>query len=132
MATPYDVLKWAVGKIFQSAGFETASAKAVTSATALVSGDPRTIAASTAAAAFNLDLPSAPYNGMQYTIYDGAAAGSWNTNNLTVRGVVAGVGKQIVISAAAAADTITLSTRSGAITLRYSSATSLWHSISKN
>lgn len=130
--TLFEVLRWSAGKIAQFAGVEIASAKAVTSATALVSGDGRMIRTDTTGGAFNLDLPASPYNGMQFTIYDGAAAGSWNTNNLTVRGVVGGSGKQIVISGAAAADTVVLSTRSQSISFRYDSTSTLWHSISKN
>lgn len=132
MATPYDVLRWAVGKIYQAVGFEVLSATAATTTYTVLITDSRVIRTDTTAAAFNLTLPATPYNGMQYTIYDGAAAGSWNTNNLTVVGKSGGTGKQIVVSGAAAADSVALSARSGAITLRYDSTSTLWHSINKN
>lgn len=125
MATPYDVLRWSVGKIFQAAGFEVLSVKTAAAETTLAIGDARMVATDTTSAAFTLYLPASPYDGMQYTIYDAAASGSWNTNNLTIDGN----GNSIVLSGAAPAATVTASTRSGSYVLRYYATSDRWHQI---
>lgn len=129
MADVYDNGAFGVGQISKRLGFENPSALSVTAAYTLLTSDPRTVSADTTSAAFNLDLPPYPYDGMEYRIFDGAAAGSWNTNNLTIRGVVSAVGKQIIVSGSAAADTVARSTRSGSIVLRYYSTSGCWHQI---
>ena len=132
MATPQESLRYNVGQVYQSAGYEVAGKKVLTSATTLTSNDSRMIHTDTTAAGFNVTLPALPYEGQEYTIFDGAAAGSWNTNSLTVLGVSGGSGKQIIVSGSAAADSVVLNTRSQAITLRYNSTSSCWHSVAKN
>lgn len=123
--TLYEVLQWAHGKIFQSAGFEVLSAKSATAETTLAIGDARMVAADTTSAAFTLYLPASPYDGMQYTIYDGATSGSWNTNNLTINGN----GNSIVLSGTAPNATVTATTRSGSYVLRYYATSDRWHQV---
>lgn len=122
MATPYEALKYNENKVYPAAGYEVVSAKSATTTTTLAIGDSRAVSADTTAGAFSLSLPASPYNGMQYDVYDGAAAGSWQTNNLTIDGN----GKTIALGGAAAAATITCSQRSGWITLRYDSTADIW------
>lgn len=110
-------------RTWQFAGYEYGSAKAVAAAATLTDADPRCIAADTTSAAFSLTMPASPYNGMEWRVYDSAAAGSWHTNNLTIDGN----GNNIALGGAAAAATITCSQRSGWIELRYDSTSDLWH-----
>lgn len=123
--TLFEVLKYMVGKVVVSAGFEVGSVKTAASATTLTAGDSRMVATDTTSAAFTLYLPASPYDGQQYTIYDAAASGSWNTNNLTIDGN----GNSIVLSGAAPAATVTASTRSGSYVLRYYATSDRWHQI---
>lgn len=128
MATLFEVIWQIKGKVLGTAGFEVPGGKAVAAATTLTLDDSRMVGADTTTAGFTLTLPLSPPNGAEYTIYDSAASGSWNTNNL----IISGNGKSIVVSGAAPAATVTQSTRSGAITLRYNSTSDRWHSLSKN
>jgi len=122
----YDSTNDLKGDLAQAAGFETTTAKALTAAATLTLRMARTVAADTTAGAFSVTLPATPYNGLEFTIYDSAAAGSWHTNNLTVNGNGNSI---IVVAGAAAAATLVLSTRSGAVKLRYDSTSDRWHAL---
>lgn len=128
MATPQESLKYNVGQVYPAAGFEHVSKQTVTSATTLTFGDSRHVHTDTTGGAFTLTLPATPYEGCTFVICDGAAAGSWNTNNLTL----SGNSKNIIASGAAAAATLTLSTRSQTITVRFNATSDCWHVIAKN
>lgn len=125
MATGLEARGSARQRVWQFAGVENPTSKAVAAATTLADSDSRLVAADTTAAAFSLTLPASPYNGMEFRVYDGAAAGSWHTNNLTIDGN----GNSIVVAGAASAATVVLSQRSGAVDLRYDSTSDLWHAM---
>lgn len=122
MATGLEARGSARQRVWQFAGVENPYAKAVTSATTLADSDPRCVSANTTSAAFSVLLPASPYDGMEFAVYDGAAAGSWHTNNLTINGN----GKTIALAGAAAAATIVCSQRSGRVVLRYDSTAGIW------
>lgn len=127
--TVAEFLTQSINLLHKALGFECPTSKAVTADTTLTAADPRNVAADTTSAALALTLPAVPYDGMEYRIFDGAAAGSWNTNNVTLTGVSGGAGKQIAMSGAAAANTVTLSTRSGSVTVRYYATSDKWHQL---
>lgn len=125
--TIFEVLQQIKNKVAAAAGFETLSPKAVAADTTLLHSDARTVATDTTAGVVTLTLPASPYDGMEFRIYDAAAAGSWSTNTLTV----SGNGKNIVLPGAAAGATASLTTRSGTAVLRYDSTSTLWHALAK-
>lgn len=118
-------LKWNANSVYPAAGYEVVSVKTASAETTLTAGDSRMVATDTTSAAFTLYLPASPYSGMQYTIFDAAASGSWNTNNLTI----SGNGNSIVLSGTAPNATVTATTRSGSYVLRYYATSDRWHQV---
>jgi hypothetical protein len=99
-----------------------------TAAYTLTAADARVVAADTTAAAYTLALPPSPTDGMSWLVFDGAAAGSWHTNNLTL----SGNGKSIVIAGSAAAATVAFSSRSGAFRVYYHATSDRWHIVEQS
>lgn len=123
MATGLEALGSARQRVWRAAGFEYPFAKAVTTDVTLTDGDSRCVSVDSTDETIDLTLPASPYDGMEWRIFDGAAAGSWHTNNVTINGN----GNSIALAGSAAAATLVCSERSGWVTLRYRATSDLWH-----